>query len=187
MLTLTLDRDCALTLGWVQTILNTAILQLPESFAPLSLKTDAIAAISKVCSSSRFPRIRSCTPPEPTHPCCSRSYGSRTISLRVITSTSEGTLTKGSGPGFVVLLLFCIGVAAGYASSHWLVILHVYYGTAHKLQIDHNHSNYTCIISKQLSFTARMCRTCAGPRAVCFILNTESLVLDSGAIYIQAH
>lgn len=41
-------RDCALTLGWVQTILTTAVLQLPDSAASLALKMDAIAALNKV-------------------------------------------------------------------------------------------------------------------------------------------
>ncbi|KAJ3551956.1 hypothetical protein NM688_g4414 [Phlebia brevispora] len=41
-------RDCALTLGWVQTILNTAILQLPDNVASLTLKTDAVTAVNKV-------------------------------------------------------------------------------------------------------------------------------------------
>ena len=50
-----LDRDCALTLGRVQTILNTAILQLSEDVAPIALKTEAVAAIGKVCRVSAFP------------------------------------------------------------------------------------------------------------------------------------
>lgn len=42
------DRDCALTLGWIQTLLTTAILQLPEDTANMSTKIDAVSAINKV-------------------------------------------------------------------------------------------------------------------------------------------
>ncbi|KAI9001358.1 Protoglobin-domain-containing protein [Trametes punicea] len=41
-------RDIALTLGWIQTVLHSAILQLPESKCPASDKIEAIAAINKV-------------------------------------------------------------------------------------------------------------------------------------------
>ncbi|RDB22203.1 hypothetical protein Hypma_010721 [Hypsizygus marmoreus] len=41
-------RDCALTLGWVQTVLQTAVLQLPDEKLSLPEKIHAIAAISKV-------------------------------------------------------------------------------------------------------------------------------------------
>lgn len=42
------DRDCALALGWVHTLLSTAILRLPEELASTSVKIDAVAAINKV-------------------------------------------------------------------------------------------------------------------------------------------
>ena len=43
-------------LGWVQTILTTAVLQLADSAASLALKMDAIAALNKVRPvSSHFP------------------------------------------------------------------------------------------------------------------------------------
>ncbi|KZT13026.1 uncharacterized protein LAESUDRAFT_690120 [Laetiporus sulphureus 93-53] len=41
-------RDCALTLGLVQNILQTAVLQLPEDAADLQTKIDAVSAINKV-------------------------------------------------------------------------------------------------------------------------------------------
>ncbi|CCM05568.1 uncharacterized protein FIBRA_07795 [Fibroporia radiculosa] len=41
-------RDCALTLGFVQNILQTAILRLPEETASMQTKVDAVAAINKV-------------------------------------------------------------------------------------------------------------------------------------------
>ncbi|RDX53668.1 hypothetical protein OH76DRAFT_1453488 [Lentinus brumalis] len=41
-------RDIAMTLGWIQTVLHTAILQLPESTCPASEKIEAISAINKV-------------------------------------------------------------------------------------------------------------------------------------------
>ncbi|KAI0700768.1 Protoglobin-domain-containing protein [Cytidiella melzeri] len=41
-------RDCALSLGWVQTLLGRAILSLPEDKADMPLKMDAIAAVNKV-------------------------------------------------------------------------------------------------------------------------------------------
>ncbi|KAL4242327.1 Globin-sensor domain-containing protein [Abortiporus biennis] len=41
-------RDCAITLGLVQNILNTAILQVPEDVLPIQVKSDAISAIGKV-------------------------------------------------------------------------------------------------------------------------------------------
>lgn len=41
-------RDCALTLGLVQNILQTAILQLPAETADLQTKIDAVSAINKV-------------------------------------------------------------------------------------------------------------------------------------------
>jgi len=41
-------RDCALTLGLVQNILQTAILQLPEETASMQTKIDAVSAINKV-------------------------------------------------------------------------------------------------------------------------------------------
>lgn len=42
------DRDIAISLGWVQTLLGRAILSLPEDKADMTLKMDAIAAINKV-------------------------------------------------------------------------------------------------------------------------------------------
>ena len=44
------DRDCALALGWVHTLLSRAILSLPEEKADMELKLDAVAAINKVRS-----------------------------------------------------------------------------------------------------------------------------------------
>ncbi len=37
-----------MTLGWIQTVLHTAILQLPESTCPASEKIEAVSAINKV-------------------------------------------------------------------------------------------------------------------------------------------
>ncbi|KAH9927176.1 Protoglobin-domain-containing protein [Epithele typhae] len=41
-------RDIAMTLGWIQSILHKAILQLPESTCPASEKIEAVTAINKV-------------------------------------------------------------------------------------------------------------------------------------------
>ncbi|TRM66363.1 Protoglobin-domain-containing protein [Schizophyllum amplum] len=41
-------RDCALTLGWVGTVLQTATLQLPEDKLPMQGKIEAVAAINKI-------------------------------------------------------------------------------------------------------------------------------------------
>ncbi|KIP10682.1 hypothetical protein PHLGIDRAFT_84649 [Phlebiopsis gigantea 11061_1 CR5-6] len=41
-------RDVALALGWVQTLLTTAILQLPEDMASMTVKIDTVAAVNKV-------------------------------------------------------------------------------------------------------------------------------------------
>ncbi|OJT10362.1 hypothetical protein TRAPUB_13121 [Trametes pubescens] len=41
-------RDIALMLGWIQTVLHSAILQIPEDKCPMSEKIEAVAAISKV-------------------------------------------------------------------------------------------------------------------------------------------
>ncbi|OBZ76461.1 hypothetical protein A0H81_03743 [Grifola frondosa] len=41
-------RDCALTLGWVQTVLQTAILQLSDNIVTVSEKIEAVSAINKV-------------------------------------------------------------------------------------------------------------------------------------------
>ncbi|KAI0089130.1 Protoglobin-domain-containing protein [Irpex rosettiformis] len=41
-------RDCALTLGWIHTLIGRAILSLPEQKADMALKMDATAAINKV-------------------------------------------------------------------------------------------------------------------------------------------
>lgn len=43
-----LDRDIALTLGWVLTVLQTSILQLPEDQLTTPEKVEALAAINKV-------------------------------------------------------------------------------------------------------------------------------------------
>lgn len=48
------DRDIALTLGWVLTVLQTSILQLPEDQLSTTEKVEALAAINKVG--------RSCSP-----------------------------------------------------------------------------------------------------------------------------
>ena len=42
------DRDCALTLGWVGTVLQTATLQLPEDKLSMKEKIDAVGAINKI-------------------------------------------------------------------------------------------------------------------------------------------
>ena len=42
------DRDVALALGWVHTLLTTAILQLPEEMVTMPVKIDAVAAVNKV-------------------------------------------------------------------------------------------------------------------------------------------
>ena len=44
------DRDCALTLGWVQTVLHTALLSVPEADLAMSEKVEAIGALNKVRS-----------------------------------------------------------------------------------------------------------------------------------------
>ncbi|KAL1740035.1 Protoglobin-domain-containing protein [Schizophyllum fasciatum] len=41
-------RDCALTLGWVGTVLQTATLQLPEDKLSMQGKIDAVGAINKI-------------------------------------------------------------------------------------------------------------------------------------------
>ncbi|EIN08029.1 hypothetical protein PUNSTDRAFT_104235 [Punctularia strigosozonata HHB-11173 SS5] len=41
-------RDCALTLGWVQTVIQTAILQVPEERLPMAKKIEGIQALTKV-------------------------------------------------------------------------------------------------------------------------------------------
>ncbi|KIY67485.1 hypothetical protein CYLTODRAFT_353119 [Cylindrobasidium torrendii FP15055 ss-10] len=41
-------RDCALTLGWVLTVLQTAVLEIPADKLDMSVKMEAIAAINKV-------------------------------------------------------------------------------------------------------------------------------------------
>ncbi|KAL1707346.1 Protoglobin-domain-containing protein [Schizophyllum commune] len=41
-------RDCALTLGWVGTVLQTATLQLPEDKLSMKEKIDAVGAINKI-------------------------------------------------------------------------------------------------------------------------------------------
>lgn len=43
-----LDRDCALTLGLVQTVIQTAILGLPDDVASIFEKTESISAVTKV-------------------------------------------------------------------------------------------------------------------------------------------
>lgn len=46
-----LDRDIALTLGWIQSVLQKAILELPESTCPAAEKIEAVMAINKVAKS----------------------------------------------------------------------------------------------------------------------------------------
>ncbi|ESK96911.1 hypothetical protein Moror_6489 [Moniliophthora roreri MCA 2997] len=41
-------RDCALTLGWVENVLHTAVLRLPEEQLPMGDKISAVSALSKV-------------------------------------------------------------------------------------------------------------------------------------------
>ena len=43
-----IDRDIALTLGWIQSVLHQAILQLPESVCSATDKIEAVMAINKV-------------------------------------------------------------------------------------------------------------------------------------------
>ncbi len=46
--TVALDRDIALTIGWIQSVLHSAILQLPDSVVCMSEKIEAVMAINKV-------------------------------------------------------------------------------------------------------------------------------------------
>ncbi|KZV73417.1 hypothetical protein PENSPDRAFT_648950 [Peniophora sp. CONT] len=41
-------RDCALTLGWVQTVLHTALLGVPEAELSMAEKVEAIGALNKI-------------------------------------------------------------------------------------------------------------------------------------------
>ena len=54
------DRDCALTLGLVQMLIQNAILKLPEESASMQEKLDAVAALCKVrwCSLGSFLHLR---------------------------------------------------------------------------------------------------------------------------------
>jgi hypothetical protein len=49
------DRDCAIALGWVHTLLTTAILNLPETLASMGVKIEAVAAINKVDINDAIP------------------------------------------------------------------------------------------------------------------------------------
>ena len=57
---ISIDRDCAMALGWVHTLLTTAILNLPESLASVQVKTEAVAAINKVSSTAQTGLLKLC-------------------------------------------------------------------------------------------------------------------------------
>ena len=53
-----IDRDIALTLGWIQSVLHQAILQLPESVCSATDKIEAVMAINKVSILSTVSMLR---------------------------------------------------------------------------------------------------------------------------------